>query len=683
LHTNIFSEQLSQTLQALEQTIDNLSFVINQNNFKALEKKFETTLGQNSYIRSINIIENGLIIHSSNPNNKGLKVDFSSYYPTPMFDKTILRFGTLHHGRDISQADPLLHYLPIIKQIETSTQKTYQILMILNLDEFHNRYLSDMANNLEILRIDGKLLYTTNQKYTNTSVLETPLYKEAIEKTLSFGVETIQNQKYLSAYQLTPTYPIMISVKSDYKKTLEEWEEKRFYILLIVTAIVMVFILLAITLIAKHDRSRKEEIRYQKEKLENKKKFEIIFEQQNFLASILNKDGTINQINHIFAEFLKEEDTTIIGKKLYELSCWDEEDKNWIIFNLENYIQSQNTKKELKVTDKNNDIHYIELLITSVEYEDNFNLVVIGTDITQDKLKEEKLQNAYTVFDNTNDGILITDKNTKIIDVNNAFTINTGYTIEDVIGKRVYSSKTINNLLNDLSAIINHAILKGKFKGENPLKPIKRQKIRNERQRYFSADEIKLLLEEVQKLRDGEMLTIFILLSLSTGGRVKTICNIKVQDFDMVNGIVSLFDFKNQSSYKGFISSDIITKCKEWIQQQHYTKLDYIISTDGKRVFSDENGNEDIKYILNRLSPLFNKLFNQGLKAGDSIDRAVPHTLRHTFASQLAINGTSIYTIQKLMNHKDISQTLRYAKLAPDTGKLAVIEMTKSLFSDT
>ena len=164
--------------------------------------------------------------------------------------------------------DPLLYYLPIIKQIETSTQKTYQILMILNLDEFHNRYSSNMANNIELLRIDGKLLYTTNQKYQNTEEPPTPLYQEAIEKTLSFGVETIQNEEYLSAYQLTQTYPIMISVKSDYKKTLEEWEEKRFYILLILTAIVMVFILLAITLIAKHDRSRKEEIQYQKEKLE-------------------------------------------------------------------------------------------------------------------------------------------------------------------------------------------------------------------------------------------------------------------------------------------------------------------------------------------------------------------------------------------------------------------------------
>ena len=49
------------------------------------------------------------------------------------------------------------------------------------------------------------------------------------------------------------------------------------------------------------------------------------------------------------------------------------------------------------------------------------------------------------------------------------------------------------------------------------------------------------------------------------------------------------------------------------------------------------------------------------------------HTLRHTFASHLAINGTPIFTIQKLMNHKDIKMTLRYAKLSPDSGRDAVV----------
>lgn len=39
-----------------------------------------------------------------------------------------------------------------------------------------------------------------------------------------------------------------------------------------------------------------------------------------------------------------------------------------------------------------------------------------------------------------------------------------------------------------------------------------------------------------------------------------------------------------------------------------------------------------------------------------------------TFASHLAINGIQIFTIKKLMNHKDIKMTLRYTKLADNSG---------------
>ena len=61
--------------------------------------------------------------------------------------------------------------------------------------------------------------------------------------------------------------------------------------------------------------------------------------------------------------------------------------------------------------------------------------------------------------------------------------------------------------------------------------------------------------------------------------------------------------------------------------------------------------------------------FNEGLDKNDSKNRVVTHTYRHTFASHLAINGTPIFTIQKLMNTKDIQQIMRYAKLAPDSGR--------------
>ena len=82
--------------------------------------------------------------------------------------------------------------------------------------------------------------------------------------------------------------------------------------------------------------------------------------------------------------------------------------------------------------------------------------------------------------------------------------------------------------------------------------------------------------------------------------------------------------------------------------------------------------NKVMQTSLDRL----NMLFNENIANNDTKNKVVIHTLRHTFASLLAINGTPIFTIQKLLDHKDISDTLRYAKLAPDTGKEAV----KNLF---
>jgi len=79
--------------------------------------------------------------------------------------------------------------------------------------------------------------------------------------------------------------------------------------------------------------------------------------------------------------------------------------------------------------------------------------------------------------------------------------------------------------------------------------------------------------------------------------------------------------------------------------------------------------------IYKVFSDIFEKLFNKGLDKGDTKRRVVTHTLRHTFASQLAIQGTPIYTIMRLMDHADISQTIRYAKLSPDSAKESVFSL--------
>ncbi len=42
------------------------------------------------------------------------------------------------------------------------------------------------------------------------------------------------------------------------------------------------------------------------------------------------------------------------------------------------------------------------------------------------------------------------------------------------------------------------------------------------------------------------------------------------------------------------------------------------------------------------------------------------HTLRHTFASHLVMNGVDLPTVKRLMGHTDIQTTMIYAHLAPE-----------------
>jgi len=61
---------------------------------------------------------------------------------------------------------------------------------------------------------------------------------------------------------------------------------------------------------------------------------------------------------------------------------------------------------------------------------------IIISNISLQKQAETKLKFASIAFDNTNDGILITDSQSTIISVNKAFTKTTGYSGEEVIGQK-------------------------------------------------------------------------------------------------------------------------------------------------------------------------------------------------------------------------------------------------------
>jgi integrase len=146
---------------------------------------------------------------------------------------------------------------------------------------------------------------------------------------------------------------------------------------------------------------------------------------------------------------------------------------------------------------------------------------------------------------------------------------------------------------------------------------------------------------------------------------MESILHLKKSDIDLQNEIIRLTDFKGGGEiYSGYITDTTREMLHSTLSKIGFN--DYVVSFnfDGKKITG--------RQLQRRLKPILDELFNKGLDTKDRKNRIVIHSLRHTFASQLALSNVSIRQIQELLNHSDISQTVRYAKLQDDANKQAL-----------
>ena len=293
-----------------------------------------------------------------------------------------------------------------------------------------------------------------------------------------------------------------------------------------------------------------------------------------------------------------------------------------------------------------------------------------GEDITvqaKKKLKNittfDEIANEYLEIKNNRN--LISRYNTTIKEVFSNKDINS-ITKEDItkfvksLIDKDYSVSTIRMNIAVIRASFNYVIKEKNLQIFNPCTGVKLPKLDNARERYLSINEINLLRDTVKQTND-KSLYIFLELLLQTGARKFSILTLTKKDFNLEHKEVTIKNHKTNTTYKGFLQDDFIEPLKEYLKQ--FNLNEHIFT------FSD-----DMMYSLvgHKLLNILDKLFNVGLASNDRKNKVVIHTLRHTFASHLAINGIPIFTIQNLMNHSDIKQTMRYAKLSPESGKIAI-----------
>jgi integrase len=218
---------------------------------------------------------------------------------------------------------------------------------------------------------------------------------------------------------------------------------------------------------------------------------------------------------------------------------------------------------------------------------------------------------------------------------------------------RTLSAKSVNNIISLLAAILNKAREKGLLKS---VPVFGKYKVDNTRERFLSLDEMDALYEAIENsdLRTKDRIFLFVKMSLSTGGRMGSILGIRGKDINRTQKTVMLHNYKTSSTYTAYLQDDVMELIPPLEPQQKLIDV------------------SDAKQIQRPLQGILDTLFNKGLDPEDRKHRVVIHTLRHTFASHLAINGTPIQTIMKLMDHQDIKMTIRYAKLMPDQGRTIV-----------
>ena len=196
---------------------------------------------------------------------------------------------------------------------------------------------------------------------------------------------------------------------------------------------------------------------------------------------------------------------------------------------------------------------------------------------------------------------------------------------------------TINRKLAGLRKVLKFSLKRKKI-DECPYFTLQSEK-ENQRYRWITEDEERYILEYFRDFKGDEEMEGFFIVLVDTGMRRGELFNLTKNDVNFTNSMVSIWETKADLPR----SIPMTPRVKKVLEEK--------IKVNSHKLF-----NKGVHYYRWRWDKMKEEL---------NLKDVVVHTLRHTFASRLAQRGGNIYHIQKLLGHRDISNTMIYAHLSP------------------
>lgn len=217
--------------------------------------------------------------------------------------------------------------------------------------------------------------------------------------------------------------------------------------------------------------------------------------------------------------------------------------------------------------------------------------------------------------------------------------------------KTTLSQNSAVSYFNKVKAALKQAYKDGilQYDLNAKVKPIKAAETRRE---YLTLDELNKL---VKTDCNNPLLKRAALFSALTGLRFSDIQKMTWGELEYINGQGYFLNF-NQKKTKGV---EVLP-----ISEQAYSFTEG--AENPKDMPQDKTVFEGLKY-----SAYHNKHLFQWIGAAGITKDITFHCFRHTFATLQLFNGTDIYTVSKMLGHKDLKTTQIYAKIVDDTKRKA------------
>lgn len=209
-----------------------------------------------------------------------------------------------------------------------------------------------------------------------------------------------------------------------------------------------------------------------------------------------------------------------------------------------------------------------------------------------------------------------------------------------------YAGQTVKHQLAILRRIYNMARRWGIYSGENPIDRVEMPKIDNQITEFLKGEEINRLFEVLEGWPCKES-SALIKIALFSGLRKGEILRLTWKDVNFEQGMVTLRKPKGGRTTTIPISSQALDVLNGLKPTSPY-------------VFPGPGGKQKASFR----GPWYKIRQAAGLP-----DNFRFHGLRHHFASVLASSGVEILVLGKLLTHKSLAMTQRYAHLAPGVLK--------------